>query len=117
MPTDDHCVTIVPYFEITEGATDEVKAELAKFVEKTSAEPKCLFYGYSFHGNRAHCREGYADAEGALAHLANIGEMLEALLASGTRSIARFYLAAVRGWKCICPHDAAKPLSWCSWLT
>ena len=25
----------------------------------------------------AHCREGYADAEGVLAHLENVGELLD----------------------------------------
>ncbi len=51
-----------------------------RFVEKTSAEPKCLFYGFSFNGNQAHCREGYEDAAGILAHLENVGELLQEAL-------------------------------------
>jgi hypothetical protein len=31
-------------------------------------------------GNEAHCREGYADAEGALAHLENVGQLLDEAL-------------------------------------
>ena len=38
------------------------------------------YYGFSFYGNEAHCREGYADAEGALAHLENVGQLLEEAL-------------------------------------
>lgn len=56
------------------------KALCDQFVEKTSAEPKCLFYGFSFSGNMAHCREGYADAAGILAHLDNVGELLQQAL-------------------------------------
>jgi hypothetical protein len=46
-------------------------------VAQASTEPKCLYYGFSFCGDEAHCREGYADAEGALAHLENVGQLLE----------------------------------------
>jgi len=31
-------------------------------------------------GNQAHCREGYEDAEGVLAHLENVGSLLEEAL-------------------------------------
>lgn len=80
MATDDKCVTIVPYFKVHAGKLDEFKAGCVKFVEKTSPEPKCLFYGFSFDGDEAHCREGYADAEGALAHLDSVGAMLQEAL-------------------------------------
>ena len=46
----------------------------------TKSEPKCLYYGFSFHENEAHCREGYADAESVLAHLDNVGALLEEML-------------------------------------
>lgn len=39
-----------------------------------------MFYGFSFDGNQAHCREGYQDAEGLLTHLDNIGTLLEEAL-------------------------------------
>jgi hypothetical protein len=51
-----------------------------QFVEITSTEPKCLFYGFSFDGDTVHCREGYQDAEGALAHLENVGTLLQEAL-------------------------------------
>ncbi len=50
-------------------------------VEKAHGEAKCLYYGYSFDGDQAHCREGYEDAEGVLAHLESIGSLLEEALA------------------------------------
>ena len=46
----------------------------------TSQEPKCLYYGFSFNGDEAFCREGYEGAEGALAHLANVRPVLEQVL-------------------------------------
>ena len=47
-----------------------------KMVDQTKDEPKCLYYGFSFEGNTAHCREGYSDAEGLLDHLERIGPLL-----------------------------------------
>ena len=46
----------------------------------TAREPKCLYYGFSFHGNDVHCREAYDDAEGLLAHLTNVGALLDRAL-------------------------------------
>jgi len=46
------------------------------FVEKTRSEPDCLFYGFSFDGDVAYCREGYRDAESLLFHLDNVGALL-----------------------------------------
>ena len=40
----------------------------------------CLYYGFSFNGNEAHCREAYEGAGGALAHLGNVGALLEDVL-------------------------------------
>ncbi len=80
MPTEDKCCTIVPYFRVPPDRMEEFKKRCDQFVAKTRKEPKCLYYGFSFHENMAHCREGYADAEGALAHLDNVGAMLEETL-------------------------------------
>ncbi len=80
MATNDKCVTIVPYFKIAEGKLDECKDLCRKCVEKANEEEKCLYYGFSFNGDEAHCREGYADGEGALEHLKNIGPLLEEIL-------------------------------------
>jgi hypothetical protein len=37
-------------------------------------------YGFSFDGDQAHCREGYEDAEGVLAHFENVGSLLQEAL-------------------------------------
>ena len=76
MASQDKCCTLVPYFKVHDGKLEEFKALGPKFVEKTEQEPKCLHYGFSFDGDQAHCREGYADADGVLAHLENVGELL-----------------------------------------
>ena len=81
MTINDKCCTIVPYFSVASGKLDEFKELCGKCVEQTKNESKCLFYGFSFDGDQAHCREGYQDAEGALAHLDNIGPLLGELLA------------------------------------
>jgi len=80
MATDDKCCTIVPYFKIHSGKTQEVQALCEKFIAKTKNESACLYYGFSFAEDQVHCREGYRDAEGALAHLQNVGELLQQFL-------------------------------------
>lgn len=80
MATNDTGVTIVPYFKAHAGKLDEIKGMCGQFVEKSQTEPKCLYYGFSFNGDEIHCREGYADAEGLLAHLENVGALLKQLL-------------------------------------
>ena len=80
MSTQDRCCTIVPYFKISSGNLGAFKELSQQFVAKTSKEPKCLYYGFSFDADQAHCREGYEDAEGLLAHLKNVGTLLEEAL-------------------------------------
>ena len=80
MATQDTCCTIVPYFKVHDGKMDEFKAGCDAFVEKTSSEPGCLYYGFSFEGDTAHCREGYDSAESLLAHLENVGPLLQEAL-------------------------------------
>jgi len=80
MATQDSCVTIHPYFKIHDGQLEAFKALCERFVEKTSQEPKCHYYGFSFDGDQAHCREGYEDAEGLLFHLESVGPLLEEAL-------------------------------------
>lgn len=77
MATSDTCCTIAPYFKVHEGRMADFKALCERFVEKSSTEPKCLYYGFSFLDDQAHCREGYRDAEGLLAHVENIGKLLQ----------------------------------------
>ena len=71
-----HAVSIHPYFEIREGNLEAFKALMPAFVAKTSAEPGCVYYDFSRNGNTAFCREAYIGAEGLLAHLDNVGELL-----------------------------------------
>ena len=80
MSTNDTCCTIVPYFNVTDENMAEFKSMCTQFVELTSSEELCLFYGFSFNGNTVHCREGYVNGEGVLAHLDNVGELLQKAL-------------------------------------
>jgi quinol monooxygenase YgiN len=80
MATQDKCCTIAPYFKIHNGKLEAFKELCERLIEKTCEEPKCLYYGFSFDGYEAHCREGYEDAEGVLAHLENVGSLLEEVL-------------------------------------
>lgn len=56
---------------------DEFKALCDQFISLTEREPKCLYYGFSFSGDIAHCREAYDDADALLAHLSNVGAVLD----------------------------------------
>jgi hypothetical protein len=80
MPTNDRTVSIHPYFTISDGKMNEFKALCEQLVAKAAAEPKCLYYGFSFNGDQAYCREGYDGAEGLLAHLTNVDSLLRELL-------------------------------------
>ena len=55
-------------------------ALLPQFVARTTPEPKCLHYEFTINGDVVFCREAYADAEGVLAHLENVGALLGEML-------------------------------------
>jgi quinol monooxygenase YgiN len=76
MATDDKCCTIVPYFKVHTGKMQEFRSLCEQFVAKTKTEQGCLYYGWSFSGDEAFCREGYIDAESTLAHVQNVGALL-----------------------------------------
>ena len=80
MATQDTCCSIVPYFKVQSDNLEAFKALCERFVAKTQEEPKCLYYGFSFFEDMVHCREGYEDAESMLAHLENVGSLLEEAL-------------------------------------
>jgi hypothetical protein len=88
MATNDRCVSLNPYFIVKDGAMDKVRAYLPKFVELTKSEMDCLYYGFTILGNKLHCREGYASAEGALAHLKNVGALLQEFMEAGIVELA-----------------------------
>lgn len=73
-------VSIHPYFKIHAGQIDAAKALLPAFVEKTRSEEKVLYYGFTMNGDEVFCREAYVDAQGALGHLGNVGELLAEFL-------------------------------------
>jgi len=73
-------VSLHPYFKVHPGKLEAVKAGFPRFVEKTAAEKKNLFYGFTINGDEILCREGYIDADGVIAHLDNIGALLAEML-------------------------------------
>ena len=77
MSVKDTTVTIVPYFHIQEGKMEAFKAICERFIEQTNKEEGVLYYGFSFHEDIAHCREGYKNAEAALEHIANVGDIID----------------------------------------
>lgn len=80
MTTQDKCCSIYPYFKVADGQIQAFKEICEQFVAKTASEPKCIYYGFSFNGNQAHCREAYEGAEGLLTHLENVNSLLEEAL-------------------------------------
>ena len=77
MSMPDKCCSIAPYFKVSSENMAAFKAICQQMVTKASEEPGCFYYGFSFCDDQAHCREGYADAEALLAHIQNIGPLLE----------------------------------------
>lgn len=73
-------VSIHPYFNPHEGKLEEFIAGMPAFVERTSSEEACLFYDFTVCDGIVFCREAYVGGEGALAHLENVGDLLEAAL-------------------------------------
>lgn len=80
MALEDQVCTLVPYFTVQDGKLDEFKALGEKMVSATKNESDVSFYGFSFSGQRAHCREGYNSAAGVLAHLENVDSLLQQAL-------------------------------------
>ena len=87
MATDDTMCTLVPYFTVQDGKLDEFKTLGDQMVEKTKDEKDVLFYGFSFNGSRALCREGYSSGDGVLAYLANVDALLKQALAISSLDI------------------------------
>ncbi|MHC5063217.1 MAG: putative quinol monooxygenase [Planctomycetota bacterium] len=81
MATEDSCCSLYPYFKVHAGQLESFKTLCQRFVEQTSQEEGCLYYGFSFDGDQVHCREGYADAAGVLAHIERVSSLLQEALA------------------------------------
>ncbi len=80
MTVQDTCCSIAPYFKVPAENLPQFKELCKKFIESSQQETKCLYYGFTFDNNQVHCREGYADADGLLAHLENVGSLLQEAL-------------------------------------
>jgi hypothetical protein len=74
--SQDTSCSIMPYFKIHAGKLAEFKGLCVRFVEQTRPEPGCLYYGFNFDGELAHCREAYVDAAALLSHVENVGALL-----------------------------------------
>lgn len=70
-------VSIHPYFKIRPGQHVAAQALLREFVAQTASEEKMLYYEFTLNGDIIFCREAYVGAEGALAHLTNVGAILK----------------------------------------
>lgn len=79
MAVDTVC-TLVPYFKVHAGKLATFKAGVPAYIERTRTEKGCVHYAFSFDGDNAHCREGYDDAAAVLAHLDNVGALLQETL-------------------------------------
>ena len=75
-------VSIHPYFKLQEGKLDEFKEVIKLFIERTQTEDKCFYYDFSIdtESNIVFCREAYEGASGVLAHLDNVGDVIEKAL-------------------------------------
>jgi len=93
MATQDRCVSIHPYFKVSDENMEKFRGYIEQFVAKASAEPGCLYYGFSFNADVAHCRECYDDADAALAHIQNVGALITEAL--GISELVRFEIHGV----------------------
>lgn len=77
----ERSVSIHPYFNVRPGQMGAARALLQEFVSRTAREDKVLYYEFTIHDQQVFCREAYVGADGALAHLENVGEVLGKFLA------------------------------------
>ncbi len=76
----DRAVSIHPYFAVQDGKLPEFAEVCERLLAVAAGEPECLYYGFSFNGHEAFCREGYESAEGLLAHVEHIDALLKEAL-------------------------------------
>ncbi len=106
---EDTVCTLVPYFKVHEGKIEAFRSGVAGFVEKTRSETGWVHYAFSFSGDSAHCREGYADAGALLAHLDNVGALLQEALKLADITRLEVHAPAVEIEKLRGPLAALKP--------
>lgn len=73
-------VSIHPYFKIHSGQLEAARALLPQFVAKAATEPDCRYYEFTIADDVVFCREGYTNAAAAMAHLENVGDLLQEML-------------------------------------
>lgn len=73
-------VSLHPYFKVHPGKLEDFRAKLPAFIDRTSSEDACLYYEFTLNGDTVFCREAYVGAAGALAHLANVDDLLKEAL-------------------------------------
>jgi hypothetical protein len=73
-------VSLHPYFQVRSGRMAEVHPLLREFVAKTTPETGMLHYQFTVAAETVFCREAYLNADGVLAHLANVGPLLDRML-------------------------------------
>lgn len=108
MAADTVC-TLVPYFKVKPGQLDAFKAGLPAYVERTKNEKGCVHYAFSLDGDTVHCREGYDDAAALLAHLDNIGALLQETLKIADIARLEVHAPAAEIEKLRAPLAALKP--------
>ena len=77
MNPNECAVSLHPYFKVHAGKLDTAKVLLREFVAKTETEEKAVYYEFTISGDEIFCREAYVGADGVLAHLANVGPVLD----------------------------------------
>jgi len=58
----------------------DFKAVAERMIAETGTEPGCIYYGFSYDGYQAFCREAYANADALLAHAGHVGPLLQEAL-------------------------------------
>lgn len=84
MPSPAHPVSIHPYFRVRAGQMDTVKPLLREFITRVATETGTLSYDFTIGGDVVFCRESYVDANALLAHVANVGALVDRMLTLST---------------------------------
>ena len=78
MTLDDQCVSIHPYFRVPAEREQEVMELCKQFVDRSSREDLCLYYGFSKAEEILHCR---------FCFFGNIQNLLQAICPPDIRAI------------------------------
>lgn len=112
MSSLSQAVSLHPYFKPAEGKLEVFLELLPQFVERTSGEEGCLYYDFSVAEGQVFCREAYVDAEAALAHVENVGELLGKALEMSELVRFEVHGPAVELAKLKAPWAALNPVWW-----